>query len=146
MKYNIEVEVDLPIEEMISLFDNSENLKEWMPNLVSFEHLNGEPGQVGAQSKYVVSHGSKTCELIETITVRNLPGQFDGTYETDGIWNEVKNVFIEIDKSKTKWIAHSEFKSDKFMMKLMMTLMPGLFKKESLKFMNSFKAFAEQKD
>ncbi|WP_412973266.1 SRPBCC family protein [Glaciecola sp. MF2-115] len=146
MKYQIEVEVNATRDEMIALFDNSENLKEWMPNLVSFEHLSGEPRHVGAQSKFVVSHGKSSCELIETVTVRELPVRFEGTYETKGMWNEVKNEFIEIDNSSTRWIAHSEFKSDKLMMKLMMILMPGAFKKESLKFMNSFKEFAESQN
>jgi uncharacterized membrane protein len=144
MKYQIEVEVDLPRDQMIELFDDPDNLEKWMPNLKSFEHLNGEPGHVGAQSKFVVSHGKNTCELIETVTVRELPDKFEGTYEMDGMWNEVKNQFIDIDSLKTRWIAHSEFKSDKLMMKLMMFLMPGAFKKESLKFMISFKEFAEK--
>lgn len=144
MKYQVEVEVNLSRDKVIALFENTESLKSWMPNLVSFEHLSGEPGQVGAQSKFVVSQGSKNCELIETITLRNLPEQFEGTYETSGMWNEVKNEFVDIDNRKTRWIAHNEFRSDKLMMKLVMLLMPGAFKKESLKFMNSFKEFAEQ--
>lgn len=50
----------------------------------------------------------------------------------------------EIDENNTKWISENEFKSDKFMMKLMMFLMPGMFKKQSYKFMESFKQFVEQ--
>ncbi len=144
MKYTVEIDINLPRTKVIALFDNPDNLQKWMPNLVSFTHLSGEPGQVGAQSKFVLQQGSKTCELIETITARNLPEQFDGTYETDGMWNEVQNVFVDIDNTKTRWIAHTEFKSDKFMMKLIMLIMPGAFRKESLRFMESFKNFAEQ--
>jgi hypothetical protein len=144
MKYTNEIEINLSREKVIALFDDPENLPKWMPNLVVFEHLSGEPGQVGAKSKFVVSHGKSECELIETITVRDLPDFFEGTYETNGMWNEVKNEFIEVGEDKTQWVAHSEFKSDKLMMKLMMFLMPGAFKKESLKFMNSFKTFAEE--
>ena len=51
MKYSTEIEINLPLKKVIELFDNSENLKKWMPDLVSFEHLSGEPGQVGAKSK-----------------------------------------------------------------------------------------------
>ncbi len=145
MKYIVEVEINKPREQMLELFDNSENLKEWMPSLVSFDHVSGEPGQVGAKSKFVVSMGKRSCEMIETITVRNMPVEFTATYVTDGMWNEVKNIFDEVDEKTTKWTAYNEFRSDKFMMKLMMFLMPFAFKKESLKFMQSFKAFAEKR-
>ncbi|TQV74739.1 SRPBCC family protein [Aliikangiella marina] len=144
MKYEIEIDVNLPRDKVIALFDDTENLKKWMPGLVIFEPMSGEPGQVGAQSKIVVSTGKNNCEMIETITVRNLPDEFTGVYTTDGMWNENKNLFTEVNENTTRWKSVNEFKSDKLLMKLMMFLMPGAFKKESLKFMQSFKTFAEK--
>ncbi|MGX5201868.1 SRPBCC family protein [Aliikangiella sp. IMCC44632] len=144
MKYINEIEVNVARDTMIELFDDPDNLTKWMPNLESFQPISGEPGQVGAKSKFVVSHGKKQCELIETITLRELPERFEGTYETDGMWNQVKNQFVVVDENTTKWIAESEFKSDKLVMKFLMFFMPFAFKKESLKFMQSFKTFAEQ--
>ena len=144
MKYIVEIEINKPREEMLALFDNAENLQLWMPGLVSYDQLSGEPGHVGATSKFVVSAGNRPCEMIETITVKNMPVEFTATYETDGMWNQVKNIFDEVDKQTTKWTAYNEFRSEKLMMKLMMLLMPWAFKKESMKFMQSFKAFAEK--
>ena len=144
MKYQLEIDIKLPRDKVLELFDNTENLKQWMPGLVSFEHLSGEPGEVGAKSKFVVSMGKNSCEMIETITVKNLPEEFTGTYTADGMWNQVQNLFSEVDENTTRWHSDNEFKSDKLMMKVMMLLMPWAFKKESLKFMNSFKEFAEK--
>lgn len=144
MKYTIEIDIHESRARVIELLDNTENLKKWMPGLISFTHISGEPGQVGAQSKIVCQHGSREYEMIETITVRNLPDEFTGTYDSVGMWNEVKNIFVEIDENNTKWISENEFKSDKFMMKLMMFLVPGMFKKQSYKFMESFKQFVEK--
>lgn len=146
MKYQLEIDIKLPRDEVIALFDNTENLYKWMPGLVSFEGMSGEPGQVGAKSKVVVSMGKNNCEMIETIKVRNLPEEFTGTYTTEGMWNQVNNYFSEVDENTTRWVSDNEFKSDKFMMKAMMFLMPFAFKKESLKFMESFKKFAEKKE
>lgn len=86
--------------------------------------------------------GRREIEMIESITVKNLPHEFSGTYEAKGVWNEVKNFFHAVDENTTKWVAENEFQFKGFM-KLMGWLMPGAFKKESMKFLEQFKAFAE---
>jgi hypothetical protein len=48
-----------------------------------------------------------------------------------------------IDVNSTKWRSESEFQFSNFMMKAMGFLMPGAFKKQSLKYINNFKAFAK---
>ena len=58
------------------------------------------------------------------------------------MWNQLDNYFIVVDDNTTKWKIDNEFKG-KGMLALMLFLFPGMFKKQSLKFMNNFKAFAE---
>jgi len=142
MKYEVEVDINLPREKVIELFDNPDNLKYWQPGLISFDHLSGEPGQVGAKSLLKYKMGMREVEMIETITINNLPDEFSGTYEAKGVWNEVRNYFIAIDDSHTKWKSENEFKCNG-MLKLMAFFMPGMFKKESCKYLNNFKEFAE---
>lgn len=55
-----------------------------------------------------------------------------------------KNSFEVINDHTTKWISESEFQFSGFMMKLMGFLMPGAFKKQSIKYLGDFKAFAEK--
>ncbi len=50
MKYISEIEINQPIEKVIELFDNSDNLIKWMEGLISFELLSGIAGEVGAKS------------------------------------------------------------------------------------------------
>ncbi len=80
--------------------------------------------------------------MIETITKRNLPEEFTGTYEAKGVFNIAKNSFIPIDENKTKYVTEQEFQFSGFM-KLMGAVMPGAFKKQTLKYMKAFKEFAE---
>lgn len=143
MKYTLDIEIDLPRAKVVELFDNPDNLKKWQPDLVSFEHLSGDPGQVGAKSKLLHKMGKREVEMIETVTSRNLPDEFSGTYEAKGVWNLVENRFVEVDENKTKWILDTEFKCSGFM-RIMALLMPGMFKKQSFKFMQQFKEFAER--
>jgi hypothetical protein len=86
--------------------------------------------------------GKREIEMIETITVKNLPKEFSATYEAKGVWNEMKNYFEEIDYHSTRWRSDSHFEFSGFM-KLIGLFMPGSFKKQSQKSLEQFKAFAE---
>jgi len=142
MKYNLEIDINLDRKRVIELFDNVENLSKWMDGLQCYEHISGEPGQVGAKSKLVFKMGKRDIEMIETVTVRNLPEEFSGQYEANGVFNIVKNKFIELSNGHTKYITEQEFQFKGFM-KIIGFLFPSAFKKQSLKYMIDFKRFAE---
>lgn len=143
MKFSTEVEINLPVAKVVALFDDPENLKHWQPGFKNFEHVSGTPGQPGAKSKLLFQMGKREIEMIETITVRNLPQEFSGTYEATGVFNIVKNYFVPIDENKTKYISEQEFQF-RGSMKIIGWLMPGMFKKQSLDFLQRFKTFAEK--
>ena len=143
MKYINEVIIDLPREKVIELFDNPDNMKYWQPGLISFEHVSGTPGQPGAKSRLKYKMGKREVEMIETVTERKLPDEFNGTYEANGVFNIINNRFIPLENGKTRYVTENEFRFSGFM-KLIGMLFPGSFKKESQKFMDQFKAFAEK--
>lgn len=142
MKYTLEIEIDKPVDEVIELFDNPDNMGKWMDGLLSFEPLSGTPGQPGAKSRLKFKMGTREIEMIETITTRNLPDEFSGTYKAKGVFNILKVTFVKVSDTKTKYIAEEEFQFKGFM-KLMAFFMPGAFKKQSFKYMTAFKNFAE---
>ena len=142
--YTVSIDIDLPRDRVIELFDNVENLPKWQTGLQSFEHVSGEPGQVGAKSKMVFLNGKQRIELIETITKRDLPDEFNGLYEWGGGSNTLDNRFIELAPDKTRWESTCSYELRHMFLKLMGTFMPGMFKKQNLKFMQNFKAFAEE--
>ncbi len=120
MKYSNEIEIDLPRERVIELFDNADNLSKWQPDLISFEHISGEPGKVGAKSRLKYDMGKKggKVEMIETIVKNDLPEEFHGTYEAPGVFNQMQNYFTEVSPGKTKWKSDTVFKFSTFKMKL----------------------------
>ncbi|NAS32763.1 SRPBCC family protein [Flavobacteriaceae bacterium R38] len=144
MKYQHEILINLPREELIKKFDNPDNMKHWQRGFISFNHESGEPGKPGAKSKLKYKMGKREIEMTETIKKRNLPEEFHGTYEAKGVFNLQENYFKIIDDNTTKWVSVSEFKFTTFTMKIMGALMPGAFKKQSYKYMTDFKNFAEK--
>lgn len=143
MKYTVHIDISLPRDRVIELFDNPDHLRSWKPDLISFKHRSGEPGEVGATSEIYYKMGKKKVEMIETIVERRLPDAISATYEAGRVWNKVDNHFSEVGPNRTRWTLDSEFRL-KGIMKVVAKLMPGMFKKQSLTHMERFKAFAEQ--
>ncbi|HEX9979081.1 MAG TPA: SRPBCC family protein [Flavobacterium sp.] len=142
MKFTTQIEINKPIDKVVQLFDNPENLQKWMEGLIGFQQFFGVPGHPGAKSKLKFRMGSREIEMIETITVRNLPHEFTGTYETNGVFNTVSNRFEKISETSTRYLSESEFHFTG-VMKVIAFLMPRTFKKQSMKHLQDFKKFVE---
>lgn len=143
MKYITEIQVNVPLSECVKKLDNPENMRHWQKDFISYKHLSDNPGVEGAQMELKYKMGKRELVMIETILKRNFPHEFHATYDAKGAHNIQKNYFKAIDENTTKWISESEFQFSGFFMKLMGFLMPGVFKKQSTKYLKDFKAFAE---
>ncbi|MFL5765555.1 MAG: SRPBCC family protein [Bacteroidia bacterium] len=144
MKYAVSIEIGLSLERVIELFDNPDNLKYWMEGIVGFELISGQPRQPGSKYKLTFKQGKRTVVMIETITVRNPPHELSWSFDINGTQNNVRNLFERISENKTRLTNEQEFIAKGFM-KIMGRLFKGMFKKQSLKYMNAFKKFAESK-
>jgi uncharacterized membrane protein len=143
MKYTSEITINRPIQEVIEKFDNIDNMKEWMSGFVSYEIIEGIPGQEGAKMKLFFDMGKRKIEMIETITKRNLPHEFSGTYDAKGVQNIVKNFFEKIDENTTNYKTEQEFHFSGFM-KIIGMMFPKMFKKQTYKYLEDFKKFVEK--
>lgn len=141
MKYTTEVTINVPRDKVVALFDNPDNMEKWQEGFVSMTHVSGEHGQAGMVSNLKYNTRGREMELTETIESRDLPDEFIAIYEAKGVWNRHENYFYD-QGDQTRYVTTSEFKCTGFI-RIMAFFMPGMFKKETLKQMNAFKAFAE---
>ena len=145
MKFRCSVDIDLSRDKVVELFDNPDNMQHWQDGFVSFEHISGTPGEVGAQSHVTYDMRGKKMVLLETVTVKNLPNAFHGTYQGDFGKNTMHNYFEVLDPNKTRWRAELDYiQMNGFMMKMMARLMPGMFRKQTQKWMDQFKEWSEE--
>lgn len=144
MKFLCEVVLNLPISEAVSLYDNVEHLDKWQTGFVNYEHISGEQGKAGAKSKVFFKHNNRDMELIETIVKKDLPEEFTAIYEHKHMVNTMYCHFEKVENDKTLFQMEIEYtKFIGFMPKLMAFLMPGMFRKQSQKWLDQFKEFAE---
>jgi hypothetical protein len=137
MKFQIEVEINRSVTEVVDIFDNADNVKQWLRGLVSSELISGSLGQPGAKSKVVFVSGGTKLELTETIRVKNLPEEYAITYEGVGYISWSRNQFFELSENRTKLLASQEIQFHG-MLKLAGPLIAGTVN------MRSFKEFAEK--
>lgn len=154
MKYTVSIELALPRETAVQLLADPANGPKWLRGLVRHEPLKGEHGQLGTESRVVFRTGRQEMEMTETITRRepaNLHGipkdavvHFEREIVAKGMWNVVSDRLTETGPETTHWVSESEYRFGSLPMRLVGLLMPGAFRKQSLQFMEDFKAFAEQ--
>ena len=145
MKFTCSVEINAPLNKVVELFDNTDNLKKWQEGFVSFDTISGMPGTPGAKSKIVYNSGKHVIELTETIKTKDLPKEMSAFYEHKHMDNFMSNQFSGIDSSRTKMEMHVEYtRFGGIMPKLIAVLMPSIFKKQSQKWLENFKAFVEK--
>ena len=141
MKHTFQIEIEAPRSRVVALFDDPDNLPKWQPGLIRFEPISGTPGQPNAKSRLVYRAGKREFELIETVTVRNLPDEFCGTYESSMGITKISNRFLDSGPT-TRWLVDTEFTGSGIMRALTL-VMGGMMRAQTLKVLQAFKAFAE---
>lgn len=144
MIYSVSIDIDLPRDEVLALLADTDNLYKWQRGLQSFTPLSGQLGQPGSKAKYVVLMNNRKMEMIETITLVQMPSRIDGTYDAPGVHNIVRNRFTELSGGRTRWESENEFHFKSLFMKFIGLLMSKAFPKQSMVYLQDFKAFAER--
>ena len=143
MRYETDVAIDLPRERVVALVMDPALVPLWQKECVRRTLVDGEHGQPGAKTEVVTQMNGREMTMIETITCNDLPNGFSETYETAGVWNSIDHHFEALDDHRTRWCTVNEFRCSGLMMKFMMLVAPGMFKRQTQTFLNNFKAWAE---
>lgn len=143
MKYTSSVDINAPLNRVIELFNDPINLPQWMPKLIHSELISGTLGKTGAVGRLTMKDGSKKYEVIETVTMKNLPSIFARTYQIKNILLTIKDSFISTGDNLTRYISENEVKLTGSM-KFIGFLVQHKFKTQTNNQLRSFKRFVEK--
>ncbi|WP_166380066.1 SRPBCC family protein [Catellatospora methionotrophica] len=154
MKYTVSIEIAQPRERVAQLLADPAQLPKWLRGMVLHEPLSGVHGQVGTTSRVVLQMGQQKIEATETITRRepadlhaipkDIVVHFSREIVSDGMWSAAHEHLTEVGPEATLWVSENEYRFGGWLMRLVGLVMPGAFRKQSLRHMRDFKAFAEQ--
>lgn len=142
MQYTIFNIIQSDINTVITKFTDPEGIKHWMEGFIKMEAIAGTPGEVGAKTNMHFMHKGKQMTILEEILEQNLPNQIKFAYHSPMGFNTVEMRFEVQENGDVKQINTSYFKF-KGIMKLFAPLMKGMFKKQSFKYLDAFKAYVE---
>lgn len=143
MKFKLELNINKSPTEVWQAFTDPELTSKWQPSLAKTELLSGTQGQPGAVTKLTYEEGGREFSLIERITVRDEPHQFDVIYENEFTNNPMKNTFIAQEEDKTLWTIDAQFKFKTVLMKIIGPFMKKNFIARTQRDMERFKEFME---
>ncbi len=144
LKYSTHVTVARSRDEVIAIVKDPEQAPHWMQGFVSAEPTSGEPWAEGSMSKLVFKMGKRDMVMDETITANQLPEGYSVRYDSGGVRNFIDNRFVVVSDQETRWEMDNVFEFEGMMMKIMGTLMPFMFKKQTETYAQNFKAWAEE--
>ncbi|MBN2598601.1 MAG: SRPBCC family protein [Marinifilaceae bacterium] len=67
-EYQLETEINRPVEEVFQLFNDHNRLSEWLTEVKSFKSIAETEDKVGSKYKLMIDNDGKIVELIETLT------------------------------------------------------------------------------
>ena len=145
MKHKGSIIIDQPLEKVVALFLNSENLKKWQEGLVKKELISGTENKMGAVSLLYYKTEKYEMELTERIIENNLPESLEAIYQHKHMDNTMKYSFKSIGKNQTQYSTEVVYtRIDWVMPRLMSILFPRMYTKPGERWMRNFKIFVEQ--
>ena len=142
MNFTVSNTINASLEVVAAKFLEPEGAKHWMEGLQKIDPISGTPGEVGAKTDFYFLFRGKEMKISEVILEQNMPHQIKFGYTSGMGYNEVEMKFEKLSDSSVKQINNSYFEM-KGAKAIMGFLFKGMFKKQSMKYLDAFKAYVE---
>jgi uncharacterized membrane protein len=143
MIFEIDINIEQPINKVVEVFSDPEGMYHWMPNLDDIKLLEGQMNEVGAKSELTLRANQRMMKRIQTITVKNLPTLHCVEYDDKNVFNRVSSDITVVSENCTKLHVVHEFQF-KGLMKIFTYFIPQkAFKVQALQYLHEFKKYAE---
>ena len=141
--YTAQVSVNKPISNVFKTFNNSENIKKWIPEVKSFEVVNKNPGKTGSVYKIVIDNQGQEITMTEKVMAYVENEKVTLFFDAEGMLKKDDYTFTEKDGVTTVTL-NASCQSDTYLMACVYPLFKGTFQKQDQSYLNNFKAFAEK--
>jgi hypothetical protein len=107
MKSVVEVEIDLPLQEVAELFADPRNNPHWMHDVKSYEPVSGEQGMPGSTYRLVPKAGDMI--FLATVVECNLPHELRVNLEAATVDVAMTARMVALSPTRTKLISEEVF-------------------------------------
>ncbi|MEP3888941.1 MAG: SRPBCC family protein [Hellea sp.] len=143
LNFTIEVDIDKPRDRVVELM-HLDYLSEWMPGFVKMEHMSGRLWEEGSTYDLYFKTGNVAYKVTETFMTWRLPERFACTFEDAHMFQTSANWLEVLPNGRTRWTSTQSVMGKSLSTKLMMKVIPWVFKSYVKKNFTLFKEFVEQ--
>lgn len=143
IKYTAEVTINKPVNEVFALFEDSDKMKEWLPEVKSIEPIEERPGKVGSTYTMTVENQGETVVMEEKIMAYILNEKLTFQFDSDDMIKVDDYNFIA-EGDKTKVVQNCTIEAKSYMMGCIFPWFKSMLKDISLDYMNRFKEIVEK--
>ena len=141
--YTAQVSVNKPISAVFKTFNNSENIKKWIPEVKSFEVVSENPGKTGSVYKIVIDNQGQDITMTEKVMAFVENEKVTLFFDAEGMLKKDDYTFTEKDGITTVTL-NASCQSDTYLMACVYPFFKGTFQEQDQSYLNNFKAFAEK--
>ena len=142
--YSAEVSVNKPITEVFKTFNNSGNIKKWIPEIKSFEVVNNNPGKIGSVYKIVIDANGQEITMTEKVKAYVENEKVTLFFDAENMLKTDDYIFTE-NNGITTITLNASCQSDSYIMACLFPYFKGTFKEQDQTYLNNFKEFIEKK-
>jgi predicted small secreted protein len=141
--YVTQVSVNKSVEVVFETFNNSKNIKNWIPEVKSFDVVNENIGKTGSVYKMVVENQGQEIVMTQKIIAFVKNEKVTLFFDAENMLKRDDYVFVE-KNGITTITLNSSCQSESYLMACMFPFFKGTFQEQDQTYLNNFKAFAEK--
>jgi uncharacterized membrane protein len=141
--YVTQVSINKSVEVVFETFNNSENIKNWVPEVKSFDVVNENIGKTGSVYKMVVENQGQEIVMTQKIIAFVKNEKVTLFFDAENMLKRDDYVFEE-KNGITTITLNSSCQSESYLMACMFPFFKGTFQEQDQTYLNNFKAFAEK--
>jgi len=141
--YVTQVSVNKSVEVVFETFSNSENIKNWVPEVKSFDVVNENIGKTGSVYKMVVENQGQEIVMTQKIIAFVKNEKVTLFFDAENMLKRDDYIFVE-KNGITTITLNSSCQSESYLMACMFPFFKGTFQEQDQTYLNNFKAFAEK--
>lgn len=141
--YQVRVEINKPLSEVFTAFNDQESMKDWLPAVKSIEPINIKPGIVGSEYKMTVDNNGQTVIMTEKV-MAYIPNQKVTLYFDAEDMLKTDDYNFSENNGNTLIIKDVVCKSESYITSCMFPYLKGFFTDIDQKYLDDFKAYIEK--
>jgi len=141
--YTAKVEVNGDLKEVFNTFNNSKDIKNWIPEVQSFEVINETPGKTGSIYKIVVLNQGQEITMTQKVIAYVPHKKVTLFFDAEGMLKKDDYTFTEKEGITTVTL-NATCQSDSYIMACIFPYFKGTFTEQDQSYLDNFKVFAEK--